>query len=296
MQLSKKARTNLVGYAFILPNIIGTVLFIVLPLLFSLVISFTSWDFVSGIKGMKFIGLQNYIDQWSDKWFVDSLRNTIVYAAAVVPITVFLALVFAVLIEKYAYAKTPLKLAAFMPYISNVVAVAIVWKMMLAKKGPFTLLVKSLGWANPPAWLASYEWALPAIILLEVWSGIGYCIMIYSSAIQGLSQDLYEAAEVDGASAFRQFFSITVPGLSPTTFFLVATRCIHSFQIFAPIQIMTRGGPGTSTHVLVYYIYTTAFTFYKMGYACSISWILCIILIVFTMIQWQGQRKWVSYQ
>ena len=296
MKLSKQAKINLVGYSFILPNIIGTMLFIVLPLLFSLVISFTSWDFVSGLKGMKFIGLKNYVTLWTDKWFTDSLKNTIVYALSVVPITVFLALISAVLIEKYAYAKTPLKLAAFMPHISNVVAVSIVWKMMFAKNGPFTLLVKWLGWSNPPAWLASYEWALPAIILVEIWSGIGYCIMIYSSAIQGLSQELYEAAEVDGASAFRQFFAITIPGLSPTTFFLVITRCINAFQIFAPIQIMTHGGPGTSTHVLVYYIYTSAFTFYKMGYACSISWVLCILLIIFTMIQWRGQQKWVSYQ
>lgn len=296
MHLSKKAKTNLVGYSFILPNILGTVLFIILPLIFSLVISFTSWDFVSGLKGIRFTGLKNYVSLWTDKWFLDSLRNTLVYAVAVVPITVFLALIVAVFIEKHAYAKTPLKLAAFMPYISNVVAVSIVWKMMFAKNGPFTLLVKALGWTTPPTWLASYEWALPAIILVEVWSGIGYCIMIYSSAIQGLSQDLYEAAEVDGANGLRQFFSITLPGLSPTTFFLVITRCIHAFQIFAPIQIMTKGGPGTSTHVLVYYIYTSAFTFYKMGYACSISWILCLLLIVFTMIQWQGQKKWVSYQ
>lgn len=136
---------------------------------------------------------------------------------------------------------------------------------------------------------------MPAVILMTVWSGIGYACLIYTSAIQGLPRDVYEAADVDGANEITKFFRITVPALSPTTFFLVITTFINSFQVFAPIQIMTRGGPGTATNVLVYYIYTSAFTFYRMGYAASISWILFIILFIVTMVQWQGQKRWVSY-
>lgn len=131
---------------------------------------------------------------------------------------------------------------------------------------------------------------------MAVWSGIGYCVLIYSSAIQGLPKDVYEAADVDGAGEISKFFWITVPSLTPTTFFLVITTFITSFQVFAPIQIMTRGGPGTSTHVLVYYMYTTAFTFYRMGYASSISWILFVLLLIITLFQWKGQERWVSYQ
>ena len=296
LKLSKQAKTDLVGYSFILPNIIGTTLFVLLPLIFTLGISFTDWDFLSGLQNIHFNGGTNYVKLWSDEWFTSSLKNTIIYAVAVVPITVFLSLICAVLIEKYAYGKTPIKLAAFMPYISNIVAVSVVWKMMYAPWGPFTQLMQAFGWQNTPAWLGDYDWALPAIILVGIWGGIGYCIMIYSSAIQGLPQDVYEAAEVDGAGPIRQFFQITIPGLSPTTFFLVITQSIQAFQIFAQVQIMTGGGPGTSTHVLVYYIYTTAFSFYKMGYASAISWILFLILIVITLFQWQGQKRWVSYQ
>ena len=291
----RQIRTDLTGYLFILPNIIGTLTFTVLPLLFSLYISFTDWEYTQGIGNWHLNWGANYLEMWSDRWFVASLRNTAIFSFTVVPATVFLALVMAVIIDKYCWGKTPLKLAMFMPYISNVVAVAIVWVMMYSPWGPFTQLVKLLGWNNPPAWLGDYNWALPAVIVMSIWSGLGYAILIYTSSIQGLPQEVYEAADVDGASEVTKFFRITVPALTPTTFFLSITTLITSFQVFAPIQIMTRGGPGTSTHVLVYYIYTAAFTFYRMGYASAISWVLFVILMVITLIQWYGQKNWVNY-
>lgn len=119
--------------------------------------------------------------------------------------------------------------------------------------------------------------------------------MIYTSSIQGLPKDVYEAADIDGAGAVTKFFRLTIPFLSPTTFFLIITTFITSFQVFGQIQIMTRGGPGTATNVLVYYIYTSAFTFYRMGYASAMSWVLFALLFIITMIQWRGQKKWVSY-
>jgi multiple sugar transport system permease protein len=296
IKLSRKVKTDLTGYAFILPNLMGMLCFTLFPLIFSLFISFTDWEFTRGLGNWTFNYGKNYIEMWTDEWFLSSLKNTLVYALAVVPITIFLALVIAVILEKYCYAKVPMKLAIFMPYISNIVAVAIVWIMMYSPWGPFTLAVKALGWENPPAWLGDYDWALPAIIIMAIWSGVGYCVLIYSAAIQGLPQDVYEAADVDGANEMTKFFRITVPALTPTTFFLTITTLINSFQVFAPIQIMTRGGPGTSTTVLVYYMYTTAFTFYRMGYASAIAWILFLLLLVATLIQWRGQKKWVSYQ
>lgn len=295
LKLSKQLKIDLVGYSFILPNIIGVMLFTLFPMVFSLIISLTDWDYTKGFGNWNFIGLQNFIEMWQDEWFTSSLINTLVFAAAVVPVTIFLALVLSVVIDKFCFAKLPIRLAMFMPYISNVVAVAIVWVMMYSPWGPFTQLVKALGVENPPQWLGDSHWALPAIILMTIWSGVGYAIMIYTSAIQGLPQDIYEAAEIDGASEITKFFKLTVPFLSPTTFFLLITTFVTSFQVFAPIQIMTRGGPGTATNVLVYYIYTSAFTFYRMGYASAMSWILFIILFAVTIIQWRGQKKWVSY-
>lgn len=293
--LSMQARNNIAGYLFILPNIIGVMLFTLIPMIISLIISFTDWDYTQGFGNWKFNGGTNYLEMWQDEWFTSSLANTLLFAVVVVPVTVFLALVLAVVIDKYCFAKLPIRLAMFMPYISNIVAVAIVWVMMYSPWGPFTQLVKLLGVKNPPQWLGDHHWALPALILMTIWSGVGYAVMIYTSALSSLPQDVYEAAEIDGAGEVRKFFALTVPFLSPTTFFLVITTFISSFQIFAPIQIMTRGGPGTATTVLVYYIYTTAFTFYRMGYAASMSWVLFLILFAITIIQWRGQKRWVSY-
>lgn len=295
-KLSRQARIDLTGYAFIAPNLLGMLIFTFFPFFFSLFISFTDWDYTKGLGNWSFNFGANYVEIWKDEWFIAAVKNTLIYALTVVPITIFLALVLAVIIDKYCYAKTPIKLALFMPYISNIVAVAIIWVMMYSPWGPFTLLVQKLGWKNPPRWLGDYYWALPAIILMSIWSNVGYAVLIYSSAIQGLSQEVFEAADVDGANEITKFFKITIPALSPTTFFLITTTLITSFQVFAPIQIMTRGGPGTSTNVLVYYIYTAAFTFFRMGYASTISWVLFALLLVVTLIQWKGQKKWVSYE
>ncbi len=293
--LSKKKRTDLIGYAFILPNLIGVVIFTFLPILYSMVVSFTDWNFVDGIGNWNWVGLDNFIKMWSDDWFVDSFINTIIFAVVTVAGTLSLALVIAVLVDKFCYGKVGIRLALFMPYISNIVAVSIVWVMMYAPWGPFTQLVRALGVDNPPQWLGDEKWALVAVIIMSIWGGIGYAVLIYSAAIQGLPKEVFEAADVDGASEVVKFFKLTLPFLSPTTFFLLITTLIHSFQVFAPIQIMTKGGPGSSSSVLVYYIYESAFTFYKMGYASSMAWMLFVLLFIVTLIQWRGQKKWVNY-
>lgn len=295
MKLSRQMRTDIAGYTFIAPNLIGFFLFTLFPVVFSIVVSFTDWDYTQGFASMSFNWGHNFIEMWQDRWFTASLINTFYYSFTVVPVTVFVALVLSVVIDKYVVGKTTVRLAMFMPYISNIVALSIVWVMMYSPFGPITQLIRSLGVEDPPKWLGDYDWAMPAIILMSIWAGIGYCIMIYTSSIQALPTEHYEAAEIDGANEVQKFFKITVPMLSPTTFFLVITTFITSFQVFGQIMIMTRGGPGTSTNVLVYYIYTTAFSFYKMGYAAAISWILFLILFIITIVQWQGQKKWVSY-
>ncbi|WP_246240927.1 carbohydrate ABC transporter permease [Anaerocolumna sedimenticola] len=295
MKLSRQTKKDIAGYVFILPNLIGVLLFTFIPIVYSLIISFTDWDFTKGFGNWNWVGFKNFLDIWKDKWFVDSLKNTIIFAVCVVLFTLVTAIILAVVIDRFCFAKTPIRLALFMPYISNVVAVAIVWVMMYSPWGPFTQFVKSMGVKNPPQWLGDYKWALPAVIIMTVWGGIGYAVMIYTSAIQGLPKDVYEAAEVDGAGEITKFLKLTIPFLSPTTFFLIITTLISSFQVFAPIQLMTRGGPGSSSSVLVYYIYQSAFSFYKMGYASAMSWILFILLFIVTLIQWKNQKKWVSY-
>jgi multiple sugar transport system permease protein len=294
-KLSKQLRIDLTGYSFILPNLIGMISFTLIPIVFSLIISFTDWDFTRGIGNWNFIGVQNFIRIWTDEWFTTGLKHSLIYAFVTVPLSLALSLVLAVIIDRACHAKTAIKLAMFMPHISNVVAVSIVWVMMYSPWGPITQFVQFLGVENPPKWLGDYTWALPAVMFMAVWSGLGYNIMIYTASIQGLPQELYEAAEIDGAGEILKFFKLTIPLLSPTIFFLVITGFIGAFQVFGQIQVMTNGGPGTSTNVLVFYIYTSAFTFYKMGYGAAMSWILFAILFIVTLIQWKGQKKWVGY-
>jgi multiple sugar transport system permease protein len=294
-RISRQLRENIAGYIFILPNMIGMIAWTLLPIIFSLIISFTDWDFTRGFGKWNFIGLKNFIDMWQDDWFTSALVNTILFAFVTVPVSIAFSLILAVIIDRYCRAKMPIRLALFMPYISNIVAVSIVWVMMYSPWGPFTRMIQMLGIKNPPLWLADYNWALPALMLISVWGNIGYCVMIYTASIQSLPLELYEAADIDGAGEVRKFFKLTIPLLSPTIFFLVITQFIAAFQVFARMQIMTRGGPGTSTNVLVYHIYRSAFTFYKMGYGAAVSWVLFIILFVITLVQWKGQKRWVGY-
>ena len=295
MKLARQTRTNLTGYLFLLPNILGVLAFVLLPLVFSLFISFTDWNFIDGLGNWQFNGGQNYIQIWSDNWFTSALKNTIVYSVAVVAMTVALALVLAVVVDRFCWGRTPMRLSIFLPYMCNYVAVAIIWVMMYSPWGPFTQMVQSLGIKNVPLWLSDKHWSLRALMIMSVWANVGYGVMIYSAAIQNLPLDIYEAADVDGANEWVKFIRLTVPSLSPTTFYLVTTTLITSFQVFAPVLIMTKGGPGTSSNVLVYYLYKVAFNFYHMGYASSIAWVMFMILLVFTLIQWRGQQKWVSY-
>ncbi|HHW49653.1 MAG TPA: sugar ABC transporter permease [Clostridiaceae bacterium] len=295
MKVSRRFKENLIAYFFIGPNFIGFTTFIILPVILTLVVSFTEWQFTAGLKGMKFIGLKNYIDMWKDDWFISSIKNNLYYTLGTVPVTMVLALLSAVALNKYVFGKNIIRLMFFLPYISNIVVVSTVWFIMYADTGPITKLIEQLGVKNPPYWLADVKWAMPAIILMTVWMNLGYTMVIYLAGLQNIPNDLYEACEIDGANAIQKFRHITIPALSPTTFFILITSIINSFKVFGQINIMTQGGPGTSTTVLVYYIYQAAFKFWKIGYASAISWVLFIIIFTITLIQWKGQKKWVNY-
>ena len=183
------------------------------------------------------------------------------------------------------------RVAMYMPHICNIVATSAIWIALYSSYGPFTQMMRALGWTNPPRFLANYDWALPAVMLVGIWSGLGYRTFIYSAAIQGLPNDLFEAADIDGASGVQKFFLITVPLLRPTTFFLMITGIIGSFKVFGTVNVMTGGGPGYSTYTLVYYIYKTAFSYYRMGYASSVAVILFLILLCITLYQWKHNEK-----
>ncbi len=292
-RLSRQLRTDLIGYSFMIPSLVGLLCFSLIPLVISLYVSLTDWNYLNGIGNWSFIGLDNFIAMWTDEWFLAALQNTVVFTVVTVPISLVISVILASLIENFCHARLagPLRIAMYMPHICNIVATAAVWMMMFSAYGPFTLLVKSLGWTNPPKWLADYTWALPAVMLVSVWSSLGYRVFIYSAALQGLPRDLYEAAEIDGANKVQQFRRLTLPLLAPTTFFLTITGIIGSFKVFGTINVMTKGGPGYATYTMVYYIYKSAFSYYKMGYASSVAVVLFLMMLVITLVQWRHNQR-----
>lgn len=292
----RRLKTDLVGYAFLLPSFLGFLVLIGIPVLHSLVLSFTDWDMVSSWKDTRFIGFKNYIALWSDPWFTASLKNNLIYTIFYVPGSLLFGFLFAFLLNRPAYARSAFRTIFFMPYISNVVAVSVVWMAIFhPTKGPINLFLQFLGIQNPPMWLASTSWALPVLIFIGVWINVGYTTVVYLAALQNIPQELIEAARVDGAGPKKILIYIIIPLLSPTTFFLLITGIINSFKVFGTVNVITRGGPGTSTTVLVYYLYTAAFSYYKTGYASAIAWVLFLIIFSITVIQWRGQKRWVSY-
>lgn len=284
------------GYLFIGPNLAGFIILTLLPIIFSLVLCFSEWNMVGGIGDIKFVGLRNFTDMFKDVWFTDSLKNNIIFTCISVPVSVSTALLIALLLNKMVYLKNVLRTLFFIPYVTNVVAICLVWMMLFQPSyGPINGFLKAVGMSSPPGWLSSNYWALVVIAMVHIWIFTGYNMVIYLAGLQGIPVELMEAADIDGATGAGKFFHITLPLLSPTTFFILITGLINSFKVFAPINIMTQGGPGTSTTVLVYQIYVSAFRFFKMGYASAIAWVLFIIIFIITYLQWIGQKKWVNY-
>lgn len=292
MKKRKGLRNNLKAYAFIAPNYLLMLVFHGFPVLFSLVLAFTDWDLLSGFSNLKFNGLDNFLAMPKDPWFVRSLFNNFYYTLLVVPGVIIFSLLLAILINDFAYQRGLFRLINFLPFISNTVAVALIWALLYSKYGPIVNFLKMIGVSNPPAFLANRYWAMPAIIFMSIWMQLGYYALIFGAGLQSIPHELYEASQIDGANWWQRFCHITIPMLSPTTFFVLISLVIASFKVFTQIQVMTDGGPFGSTSVLVYYIYTSAFKFYKFGYASAMAIVLFILIFIFTLIQWRGQKKW----
>ncbi|MFY9280332.1 MAG: sugar ABC transporter permease [Caldicoprobacterales bacterium] len=291
-----KVKNDVIGYLFITPNLLGFIFLTLIPVLFSLFVSFTEWNIFKGFKEMNFVGLKNYISMFEDTWFKASIKNNVIYTLGTIPVTLCAALLTAVILNDKVYGKNAIRTMFFMPYISNVVAISAIWLALYNPSyGPINQFLMDLGISDPPKWIASSKWALPAVMIMSVWGGLGYNTVIYLAGLQGIPKELYESADIDGANWWHKLIRITIPMLSPTTFFLLITNIISSFQVFGQINIMTQGGPGTSTTVIAYYIYLSGFRYYKMGYSASMAWFLFIAIFIVTLIQWKGQKKWVNY-
>ncbi|HIW32864.1 MAG TPA: sugar ABC transporter permease [Candidatus Paenibacillus intestinavium] len=283
------------GLLFISPMVLLATVLTIIPILLSGIISFTDWNFIAGFESIKFIGFDNYTKMFADDDFLKSLNNNLLLML-VIPVSLFISLILAVLINNSTYFKNFFKVIYFMPFISSFVAVAVLWRVLFhPSSGPINNFLMSIGISNPPAWLADPSFSLISVMIIMIWAGVGFEMIIFMAGLQNISKDLYEAADIDGASKVRQFFKITIPLLSPTTFFLLITGIVGSFKVFDLIMILTNGGPAGSTSVIVFYLYKVAFIQLKSGYASAIGIMLLIIILAITVIQWIGQKKWVNY-
>lgn len=292
---SLQRKEELAGILFVSPMMIGLFILTVIPIVATFILSFSDWNFIIGFKGFKWAGMDNFARLVHDPIFLKSFTNNAIFLLTV-PIYLIVSLVLAVLIDKSVYWKSYFKVAYFMPYISSVVAVAIVWQVLFHPSyGPVNQFLMSLGIDNPPKWIADPDYALISVMMISVWISIGFNLIVYIAGLQSIPRDLYEAADIDGANGWTKFSRITLPLLSPTTFFLLITGIISTFKVFDLIAVLTKGGPINSTSMMVWYLYDTAFTNLKIGYASSMASVLFLCVLAITLLQWIGQKKWVNY-
>ena len=286
----KKYLTNLLnnehfaGLIFILPALIGTLIFIVIPVICSFGLSFTKWDLLNPIQ---FVGFSNYKEVFTDTLFYKILWNTIIFALSTSILGVIIPLILACILNSKIRGAEFYKTVYFLPFISPMIVIGVVWEWIFDPNIGFLnhLLHLHINW------LYDTHYAMTALIIVSVWKLIGYNMVIFLSALSGISQSMFEAAKIDGASPFQTFKNVTVPLLSPSIFFVVIITAISSFQVFDLIYLMTQGGPFESTNVLVYAIYKNAFEYFNIGKASAIAYVLFVIILVLTLIQWNLRKK-----
>lgn len=289
----KRKWGKLIPYLFIAPNFIGFVIFILIPVIYSLIVSFTDFNIFKGFGASKFVGLKNYINMFLDANFLQALKNNLLYAAVTITSMMGLALFIAPLLNKKVYCSKLLRAMFFLPYITSIVAIAAIWKMIFnPSQGVLNQILRGIGFTQVPGWIGDLKWAMPSIMIVGTWIGLGYNVVVYMSGLQGIPLELYESARIDGASNAQVFRYITVPLLQSTTFFLLITNTINSFQVFGTVNIMTGGGPGNATSVLAHYMYVNGFKYNKMGYASAQGWFLLLMIFAITLFQWKIQKKY----
>ena len=276
--------TQMSALIFLLPALLGTLIFIVIPVICSFGLSFVQWDLLNPIK---FVGFENYREIFHEGLFYKILGNTIVFALSTSLFGVIIPLILASILNTKIRGNEFFKGAYFLPFITPMVVVGVVWAC---------IFVPNIGLLNQMLhlhlnWLYDSKLAMPALIVVSVWKLIGYNMIIFLSSLSAISQSLFEAAKIDGANSFQIFKNVTIPMLSPTIFFVVIITAISSFQVFDLIYLMTQGGPFDSTNVLVYAIYKNAFEYFNVGKASAIAYVLFVIILVLTLIQWSLRKK-----
>jgi multiple sugar transport system permease protein len=291
----KKRGDGRAALLFLLPNGVGLLVFTVVPVLASLVLSLFDWPLIGSTH---FVGLGNYKAlATADPTFRAALLNTFYFVAAYVPLNLVVSLGLAMWLRGYSRGKRILRVLFFVPVLTPLVGDAVVWSLLYTNRtGMFDSIFHAIFGGQGPEWLSAPQWAMPAIILMSVWQGFGFNMLLFTAGIHAVPEMYYDAACVDGASRWRTFRSVTLPLISPSLYFGILLTVITSFQVFAQVDVLTAGGPGTSSTTIVYWLFQKAFTDYALGYASAIAWALFVIVIGFTMVLVRLQRRWVHYE
>ena len=279
------------AYAFLAPGLILFSIFTVFALAFAFYLTFREWNILEPEK--PFVGLQNYRDMVGDEDFRRSVINTFYFTGASVPLGMAIGLSIALLLNQPLWGRTILRTLFFLPVVTPFVVAAIVWKWLYnGDFGPINYyLIRTHLITEPLLWLSDKNLAMPAVVLMSVWTSVGFSMVVYLAALQAVPGELYESARIDGAGAWARFRYVTLPMLAPSTLFLMVMGIIGSFQVFTQIYIMTSGGPVNRTSTMVYYIYESAFKFYEMGYASTLAYALFLLSLVFTALQLRLYRR-----
>jgi sn-glycerol 3-phosphate transport system permease protein len=289
----RSRREALTFIAFVTPNFLLLAVFTFWPVLYSLYLSFFKWNMIA--KRKTFLALENYRAMLADPVFWMVTRNTFALAGGTVLVTLAIALALAVVLNRRIPGRSLYRAVIFSPTFTTSVAVAMVWGWILEPN--YGLLRVLLGWVGvaSPNWFTDVHWSLPAIMIVAIWSGLGYAMVIFLAGMQGIPVELYDAARVDGASPWQTFWKLTFPLLSPTTFFLVVTSVIGALKAFDVVSIMTDGGPMNSSNVYVLYLYQNAFKWFKAGYASALALVLFVLIMAITLAQMRLSKRWVHY-
>jgi multiple sugar transport system permease protein len=272
---------------FLLPSVLGFLIFVLFPIAASLGLSFTKWDLSTK---MQWIGIKNFHEIFADRVAVKVFLNTLYFIAITVPLLIIIPLLLAIAMNQKMRGIRFFRAAYFLPVVSSMVAISMVWQWMYNKEfGLINYFLSVLG-ISGPNWLTSATWAMPAIMITSIWKNIGFNMLLFLAGLQSIPASFYEAADLDGVNWYRRLMSLTIPLLSTTTFFVVVMTVISSFQVFDQVVVITGGGPSRSSSVLVHYIYQNAFLFYRMGYASALGWLLFALIFILSLVQSRFSR------
>lgn len=290
----EQKKENRYGWLFISPYLIFFTIFTGIPFVIAIVMSFLNVKYITRLDNLKFVGFQNFIKIFQNKEIMESLLRTFKYSLVYVPLIMVVGFLLAFILNKGVFLKNTTRSLVFMPYVSNMVAVAVIFKVLLGNGSPIIVALRNMG-LNPPLLLQDLKLALPTVAVISVWKGVGLNMVVYIGALQEVPAELIEAAQIDGATKWQRIRKVIIPLISPTTFFLVISSIIGSFQNFTVIQALTEGGPGQATTVMSVNIVRTAFTKFETSQASAMALIMFVIVMIVTLIQWHGQKKWVNY-